>query len=135
MIDSEGLTKRFGTLTAVDDLTLHVEEGEIFGLLGPNGAGKTTTVRVLCCLISKSAGKAQIAGYEVGNEKDSLEIRKLIGLVPDNVGLYEALSAYDNLDFYGKLYDVPEVRRRGNIERILTMLGLWDKRQMMVGTS
>ena len=133
MIDAEGLTKRFGNLTAVDNLTLHVDEGEIFGLLGPNGAGKTTTVRMLCCLISKSRGSARIAGYEIGKEKDSLEIRRLIGLVPDNVGLYEALSAYDNLDFYGKLYDVPDVRRKGNIERILTMLDLWDKREVMVG--
>jgi ABC-2 type transport system ATP-binding protein len=134
MIDAEGLIKKFGDLTAVEDLTLHVEEGEIFGLLGPNGAGKTTTVRMLCCLISKSGGEARIAGYDVGNEKDSLEIRKLIGFVPDNVGLYEALSAYDNLDFYGKLYDVPEAKRKENIERILTMLDLWDKREVMVGT-
>ena len=116
MIDAEGLTKRFGSLTAVDKLTLHVEEGEIFGLLGPNGAGKTTTVRMLCCLISKTKGKASIAGYEVGNEADALKIRKLIGFVPDNVGLYEALSANDNLDFYGKLYDVPDAKREENIE-------------------
>ncbi len=134
MIDAEGLTKKFGNLIAVDNLTLHVEEGEIFGLLGPNGAGKTTTVRMLCCLISKSDGTARIADYEVGKEKDSLEIRKLIGLVPDNVGLYEALNAYDNLDFYARLYDVPDAKRKENIERILTMLGLWDKREVMVST-
>ena len=134
MIDAMGLTKKFGELTAVDDLTLHVDEGEIFGLLGPNGAGKTTTVRMLCCLISKTAGKASISGYEVGNEADALKIRKLIGFVPDNVGLYEALSAYDNLDFYGKLYDVPEAKMKENIENLLKMLGLWEKRDVMVGT-
>ncbi len=134
MIDAENLTKKFGNLTAVDNLTLHVDEGEIFGLLGPNGAGKTTTVRMLCCLISKTEGKASIAGYDVGNEADALKIRKLIGFVPDNVGLYEALSANDNLDFYGKLYDVPDAKRKENIERVLKMLDLWEKKDVMVGT-
>ena len=134
MIDAENLTKKFGNLTAVDNLTLHVDEGEIFGLLGPNGAGKTTTVRMLCCLISKTAGKASIAGYEVGNEADALKIRKLIGFVPDNVGLYEALSANDNLDFYGKLYDVPDAKRKENIEHLLKMFNLWEKKDVMVGT-
>ncbi len=133
MIDAVGLTKKFGELTAVDNLTLHVDEGEIFGLLGPNGAGKTTTVRMLCCLISKTAGKASIAGYDVSNEADALKIRKLIGFVPDNVGLYEALSAYDNLDFYGKLYDVSDEKRKEKIENLLKMLGLWEKRGVMVG--
>jgi len=67
MIDTENLTKRFGNLTAVDSVSLHVNEGEVFGFLGPNGAGKTTTVRMLRCLISKTSGVARIAGYEVGS--------------------------------------------------------------------
>lgn len=134
MIETENLTKRFGELTAVDQVTMRVEEGEVFGFLGPNGAGKTTTVRMLCCLISKTSGEARIAGYKVGDEADSLKIRKLIGLVPDNVGLYENLSAYDNLDFYGKLYDCSEAKRRENIQRFLKMLGLWEKRDAMAGT-
>jgi ABC-2 type transport system ATP-binding protein len=134
VIDTENLTKRFGNLTAVDSVTLHVDEGEVFGFLGPNGAGKTTTVRMLCCLISKTSGEGRIAGYEVGNEADSLKIRKIIGLVPDNVGLYEELSAYKNLDFYGKLYDCPEKQRKENIQRFLTMLGLWEKRDVSAGS-
>ena len=134
MIDTENLTKRFGNLTAVDSVTLHVDEGEVFGFLGPNGAGKTTTVRMLCCLISKTSGEARIAGYEVGNETDSLKIRKIIGLVPDNVGLYEELSAYKNLDYYGKLYDCGEKQRKENIQRFLTMLGLWEKRDASAGS-
>src|SRR5512137_1947533 len=105
MITVENMTKKFGELTAVENLTFHVEEGEVFGFLGPNGAGKTTTVRMLCCLISKTSGNARISGYDVGNKEDSLKIRKIIGLVPDNVGLSENLSAYDNLDFYGKIHD------------------------------
>ena len=103
-------------------------------MLGPNGAGKTTVVRMLCCLISKTSGEARIADYAVGNEKDSLKIRKMIGLVPDNVGLYDELSAYENLDFYGKLYECSEAQRRGNIQRFLTMLGLWEKRDDAAGT-
>jgi ABC-2 type transport system ATP-binding protein len=135
MIDTENLTKRFGNLTAVDSVTLHVDEGEVFGFLGPNGAGKTTTVRMLCCLISKTSGMARIAGYEVGNnESDSLKIRKIIGLVPDNVGLYEELSAYKNLDYYGRLYDCTEKQRKENIQRFLTMLGLWEKRDASAGS-
>jgi ABC-2 type transport system ATP-binding protein len=135
MIEAENLTKRFGTLTAVDGVSFSVREGEAFGFLGPNGAGKTTTVRMLCCLISKTSGTARIAGYEVGtNESTSLKIRKMIGLVPDNVGLYEDLTAYDNLDFYGKLYECTEAQRKENIQRFLTMLGLWEKRDVAAGT-
>ncbi|MDG6900639.1 MAG: ABC transporter ATP-binding protein [Nitrososphaerota archaeon] len=134
MIETENLTKKFGDLTAVDGLTLRVDDGEVFGFLGPNGAGKTTTVRMLCCLIGKTSGVARIAGYDVGRETDSLSIRKLIGLVPDNVGLYEVLSAYDNLDFYGKLYECPDAKRKENIQRLLTMLGLWEKRDVAAGT-
>ncbi len=134
MIEIESLTKKFDDLTAVDNLTLNVNEGEVFGFLGPNGAGKTTTVRMLCCLISKTSGNARISGYEIGNKEDSLKIRKLIGLVPDNVGLSENLSAYDNLDFFGKIYDLPDVQRKESIQRFLEMLDLWDKRNTPVGT-
>jgi len=134
VIDAENLTRKFGNLTAVEDLTLHVDEGEVFGFLGPNGAGKTTTVRMLCCLISKTSGSARIGGYEIGNKEDSLKIRKIIGLVPDNVGLSENLSAYDNLDFYGKIYDCTAAQRKESIQRFLEMLGLWEKRNVLAGT-
>lgn len=133
MIETENLTKKLGDLTAVDNFTLHVNDGEVFGFLGPNGAGKTTTVRMLCCLISKTSGKARIGDYDVGIEADSLKIRKFIGLVPDNVGLYDDLSAYDNLDFYGKLYDCTEAQRKENIARFLKMLGLWEKKDVAAG--
>ena len=132
MIDVKNLTKKFGNILAIDNLSFHINEGEIFGFLGPNGAGKTTTMRILCCLISKTSGDAKIAGYQIGNKTDSLKIRKIIGLVPDNVGLYEELSAYDNLDFYGKLYECTEKQRKENIEYFLNMLGLWDKRNQSV---
>jgi ABC-2 type transport system ATP-binding protein len=89
---------------------------------------------MLCCLISKTSGEARIGDYDTGRSEDALKIRKLIGLVPDNVGLYEDLSAYDNLDFYGKLYGCTEAQRKENIQRFLTMLGLWEKRDAMAGT-
>ena len=133
MIDLENLTKKFGKITAVDGLTLQVKKGEVFGFLGPNGAGKTTTMRMLSCLISKTSGEARIAGYDVDDPEDSLKIRKIIGLLPENVGLYDDLSAYGNLDFYGKLYECPETQRKENIEHFLKMLGLWDKRDVTAG--
>ncbi len=134
LIDAENLTRKFGDLTAVDKLTFHIKEGEVFGFLGPNGAGKTTTMRILACLISKTNGEARIADYDVSDEADSLKIRKIVGLLPENVGLYDDLTAYKNLDFYGKLYECTETQRKENIEHFLKLLGLWDKREVMVGT-
>jgi ABC-2 type transport system ATP-binding protein len=134
LIDLQNLTRKFGNLTAVDNVTLHVEEGEVFGFLGPNGAGKTTTVRMLCCLIGRTSGEAKIGEYTVDTEANCLKIRKMVGFLPENVGLYDSLSAYRNLDFYGQLYEVPEAKRRENIERLLTLLGIWERRDDAVGT-
>lgn len=134
MIDAKDLTKKFGKFTAVDKLTLHVDKGEVFGFLGPNGAGKTTTMRMLCCLISKTSGDARISDYDVADPDDSLKIRRLIGLIPENVGLYEDLTAYKNLEFYGKLYEIDKNKMKDNIEYFLKMLGLWDKRDKLAGT-
>jgi ABC-2 type transport system ATP-binding protein len=133
LIDAENLTKKFGEFTAVDDLTLHIKEGEVFGFLGPNGAGKTTTVRMLTGLISKTSGKAQIGGYDIGNSADMHKIRRMIGLLPENVGLYENLSAYQNLDYYGRFYKISEEQRQERIEYFLKMLGLWDQRNYSAG--
>ena len=132
MIETENLTKRFGGITAVEGLTLRVEEGEVFGLLGPNGAGKTTTMRMLTCLISKTSGEARIDGYEIGSA-DNIDIRKIVGVLPESVGLFDDLSAYKNLDFYGRLYECTEEQRKTRIEQFLTMLGLWEKKDIAVG--
>lgn len=132
VVVADGLTRYFGNLVAVDSLSLRVHEGEVFGLLGPNGAGKTTVVRMLCCLINPTAGRAYISGFQVG--KDSLKIRQIVGLLPENPGLYDELSAYGNLDFYARLYGVPRDRREENIERFLKMLDLWDRRNDPVGS-
>jgi ABC-2 type transport system ATP-binding protein len=134
LIETANLTRKFGDVTAVDGLTLKVDEGEVFGFLGPNGAGKTTTVRMLCCLISKTSGSARIGDYEVGSQDNALKIRKIIGLVPDNVGLYDSLTAYENLDYYGTLYRRTESQRKESNEYFLKMLGLWEKRDALAGT-
>src|ERR1700730_8001389 len=134
MIETENLTRKFGNIIAVDALNLKVKDGEIFGFLGPNGAGKTTTVRMLCCLISKTSGTAGIGGFSIGNDADKMKIRKMIGLLPENVGLYEPMSAYKNLDFYGRYYKVAEAKRKERIEYLLKMLGLWEKRDAAAGT-
>jgi ABC-2 type transport system ATP-binding protein len=128
MIDTENLTRKFGNLTAVENVTLHVNKGEVFGFLGPNGAGKTTTIRMLCCLIGKTSGEATIGGYSISNPDDCLKIRKIVGFLPENVGLYESLSAYRNLDFYAQLYEVPEATRRAHIEHLLKTMGIWERR-------
>jgi ABC-2 type transport system ATP-binding protein len=134
LIETEGLTRKFGDLVAVDQLSFSVKEGEVFGFLGPNGAGKTTTIRMLTCLISKTSGTAKIGEYDIGNSSDQPKIRRIIGLVPDNVGLYDELSAYKNLDFYGRYYKVDESKRRERIEYFLKLLGLWEKRDLAAGT-
>jgi len=134
MIKIENLTKKYGNLTAVDNLSLQIEEGEVFGLLGPNGAGKTTTIRVLCCLISKTSGNVMLNNLSIDDKKNRIEIRKIIGLLPENVGLYESLSAYKNLDFYAKLYQCTESQRKERIEYYLKMFDLWDKKDVAAGT-
>lgn len=133
MIETEGLSKRFGDVVAVDDLTLKVERGEVFGFLGPNGAGKTTTVRMLSCLIGKTGGRAVVSGLEVGR-KEAPEIRRKIGVLPENAGLYEDVSAYRNLDYYGKLFGCSDAETKEAIERLLKMLDLWEKRDARAGT-
>jgi ABC-2 type transport system ATP-binding protein len=134
MIDTVGLTKKFGDKTAVDGVTFHVNDGEVFGFLGPNGAGKTTTIRMLSCLISKTSGEASIGDYKIGKKEDQVRIRRMIGILPENAGLYDSLSAYENLDFYARLYKVPEAKRKESIERFLKMLDLWENRGQNSGT-
>jgi len=134
MIHAEGLTKRFGNLTAVGQISLDIDEGEVFGFLGPNGAGKTTTVRMLAALISKTSGRAEVAGFEIGEEANELKIRQRIGVLPDNVGLYDSTSAYQNLEYFGRLHRMDPATLRKNIERLLRMMDLWEKRDLPVST-
>jgi ABC-2 type transport system ATP-binding protein len=134
MIHADKLSKQFGNLTAVDGVSFDIEEGEVFGLLGPNGAGKTTMVRMLSSLISKTSGTAEVAGCELGKESDELRLRERIGILPENVGLYESTSAYENLEYFGRLHRMDDSTLRKNIERLLRMMDLWEKKDIPLGT-
>jgi len=132
-IEAEGLTKMFGSLTAVDHLSFKVEEGEIFGLLGPNGAGKTTTVRMLACLISPSGGSAKVGGYDI--IQDSLKVRQIVGILTENPSLYERLTAYENMDFFAEAYGLSNVQeKRNRIRELLEFFELWERRNDKVAT-
>ena len=128
MISTTGLTRRFGGLVAVDRLTVEVGEGEIFGLLGPNGAGKTTTVRMLAGLIGVTEGSARVAGVDVTDRAAGRQLRHLVGVLPEEVGLYGDLSAARTLDFFGRLYRLSDGLRTERVESLLTRLELWDRR-------
>jgi len=130
MIRIENLTKQFESNLAVDKLSLEVKVGEVFGFLGPNGAGKTTTLRMLCALIGPSAGRAWVAGHEIGREDD--QIRRQVGILTESPGLYDRLSAEYNLGFFAQLYEVESVAAQ--VERYLRLLGLWERRAEPVGT-
>jgi ABC-2 type transport system ATP-binding protein len=125
MIVTQGLTKQFDGKPAVEDLTLEVHEGEVFGFLGPNGAGKTTTVRMLSCLIAPTSGAAWVGSYQVG--RDNTAIRASIGILTEAPGLYERLSAEKNLSLYARLYGVKNIA--GQVEKYLRLLGLWEQRK------
>ncbi len=128
MIVTEGLTRRFGTVLAVDDVSLEIADGEIFGLLGPNAAGKTTTVRMLAGLIGASSGRALVAGLDVTDPSQVREVRRLVGVLPEEAGLYGDLSAARTLEFFGRLYRMSKAARSERTELLLTRLGLWGRR-------
>lgn len=134
MIVTENLTKKYESLTAVENLSLRIEKGEIFGLLGPNGAGKSTTVRMLCCLIGKTSGTARIGDLDISNEEDAVKIRKLIGYIPDSPGFYESMSAVKNLEFFASIYRVRDETLKENIEKYLKLLDLWSARDRSIST-
>jgi ABC-2 type transport system ATP-binding protein len=119
---------------AVEDLTININDGEVFGFLGPNGAGKTTTIRMLCCLIEPTSGQAFIDGMDVNDKESRIKIRQNIGLLPENPGLYESLSAYQNLDFYARMYGVPVEKRSPRITELLSALDILDRRNDAVGS-
>ncbi|MCX8103961.1 MAG: ABC transporter ATP-binding protein [Candidatus Bipolaricaulota bacterium] len=130
MIHAEGLTRRFGERIAVENLSLGIGAGEVFGFLGPNGAGKTTTVRMLAGLLAPTTGRALVAGVDVCAEPQ--RVRSVVGIVTEHPGLYEKLSAWHNLKFYADLYDVKSSETQ--IEKYLNLLGLWERRCEPVGT-
>ncbi len=131
VIRTEALTRDFDALRAVDNLNLEVPAGTIFGFLGPNGSGKTTTIRMLLGLLEPSAGRAEVLGFDVPRQAD--EIRLRAGALLEHHGLYERFSAWDNLEFYGRVWRLPRRERHARIEELLRRLDLWERRREAVG--
>lgn len=126
LVETFGLTKRFENLTAVDDLTFSVEEGEILALLGPNGAGKTTTVRMLSSILRPTTGSARIAGYDIARE--AYRVRHIVGHLTEFPGLYLRMRVLEYLDFFGELQGMSRADCRARAEQLLQHFGLWDAR-------
>lgn len=130
VIETEGLTKKFGKLIAVDNLDLAVEEGDSFGFLGPNGAGKTTTIRMLTGLLRPTKGTVQILGHDVFRDG---EAKKSFGFVPDSYGFYDSLTAFENLQFFAALSRIPKEERKERIFELLEFFGLSGRANSKVG--
>src|SRR5574340_625315 len=130
-IETESLTKRFGSFSAVDGLNLTVEEGEIFGLVGPDGAGKTTTMRLLTSIMEPSSGDAWVAGFHVVRQAEA--IKESIGYMSKRFGLYPDLTVMENLDFYADIYTVPRRERKERIDRLLGFSNLTPFRRRLAG--
>jgi ABC-2 type transport system ATP-binding protein len=131
-ITTRGLTKTFGSIRAVNDLTITVPSGQIFGFLGPNGAGKTTTIYLLLGLLEPTAGDASVLGHDIRTE--SALIREQSGSLLEYNGLYEQLTAYDNLDFYGRIWGMSRAARARRIDELLEMFGPRDRAHDRAGT-
>jgi ABC-2 type transport system ATP-binding protein len=129
-IEVSNLTKKFGDFVAVDHITFQVKKGEIFGFLGPNGAGKTTTIRMLTGISVPTEGRATIMTHDV--QRQPIEAKEQMGIVPDVSNVYNELSAWDNLVFTGKLYDMPKAFRDSHAEELLKMFGLNERRDETV---
>jgi ABC-2 type transport system ATP-binding protein len=131
VVQTSGLTKKFGSLVAVDHMDLSVNAGEIFGFLGPNGAGKTTTVRILCGLMMPTSGTATVVGHDVVTEPE--EVKQRIGYMPQAYGLYDDLTVDENLEFFGSVYRVPRDERRKRADEILQLVRLEEFRKHYAG--
>ena len=130
-IQTTQLTRSFGTLKAVDRLTMEVPRGTVFGFLGPNGSGKTTTIRLLLGLLDADEGQVQVLGYDTRKQAD--EVRARCGALLEHHGLYERMSAADNLDYYGRIWHMSNAEREARIRELLEPVGLYDRRKEPIG--
>jgi ABC-2 type transport system ATP-binding protein len=128
-VETENLVKRFGSFTAVDNVSLTVARGEIFGFLGPNGAGKSTTIRILCGLLMPTSGRASVGGFDVATQAE--EIKHTIGYMSQKFSLYDDLEVEENIDFFAGVYGVPRGERNARKEYALSMAGLAERRHSM----
>jgi ABC-2 type transport system ATP-binding protein len=125
------LNKSFGQNHAVQDLSFAVQEGEIFSLLGPNGAGKSTTISMLCCLLRPDSGEAHVLGHSI--TKDPMGVKAVLGVVPQELALYEDLTARENLTFWGKMYGLRGGGLKRRVDEVLELIGLTDRAAERVG--
>ena len=132
MIEVRGLTKKYGTFTAVDDISFTVEKGQILGFLGPNGAGKTTTMRILTGYLPPTSGTALVAGYDV--QEQSMEVRRRIGYLPESPPLYNDMTVREYVDFCAALKGVPRNKRAEAVSATLEQCGLEDRVNQLIGT-
>ena len=130
IVETQALTKRFRHLTAVDNLSIAVQQGEMFGLVGPNGAGKTTVIKMLTTILPRTSGNALVGGYDIA--KHSSLVRSVIGYVPQLLSADGALTAYENLLIFAKLYHIPRSEREGRIRDALSFMGLSEFADKMV---
>lgn len=130
-IEIEGLTKKFGKLVAVNNLNLGIEEGDSFGFLGPNGAGKSTTIRMLIGLLRPTEGKVTIFGHDIFRE--GVEVKRDFGFVPDFYSFYDSLTAFENLEFFAALSQIPKGERQERIFELLDFMGLKERANSKVG--
>jgi len=132
MIEIKNLKKKFGNFTAVDEINLEIEEGEIFGLLGPNGAGKTTTIKMLATMLQKTSGEAKVCGINVKEDPDG--VRNCIGIVFQDTAVDVELTGRENLDFHARMYGMDKNEREDRIKYVLKMVELEDKADKFVST-
>ena len=131
-IKTEGLTRRFGDFTAVDHISFEVAQGEIFGFLGANGAGKTTAIRMLCGLLKATEGAAVVAGFDINKEAE--KVKKNIGYMSQKFSLYDDLTIYQNIRFYGGIYGLSARNIKDKAEKALRRLELYEERDTLVGS-
>jgi ABC-2 type transport system ATP-binding protein len=130
-ITIENLTKKFEDVTAVDDLSLEIEKGELFGLLGPNGAGKTTVIKVLCGLLEPTSGSAHVGGYDV--RKETARVKELIGVCPQDTAAYPFLSGRENVELFGNLHTMPKEKLKKNTDELLEKMSLSEDANRRLG--
>ncbi|HNW94649.1 MAG TPA: ATP-binding cassette domain-containing protein [Anaerolineaceae bacterium] len=132
VLEVHNLVKKYGENTAVNDVSFDIQEGEIFSLLGPNGAGKTTTISILSTLLSPTAGDATIFGHSV--TRDPMEVKRLIGVVPQEIALYDDMSALENLNFWGEMYGLSGGALKTRVKELLEQIGLADRAKERIKT-
>ncbi len=130
MIETKKLTKTFGSLVALDALTLSIAPGEVFGFIGPNGAGKSTTMKILSCLLKQDSGEASVCGFDVRSRGD--DIRRVIGYMPDFLGVYDDLTVDEYLQFFASAFRIPRQQRRRVVDEVVSLTDLKEKKNALV---